>query len=480
MIENTHIIHRVNLEIDVPDMQTANRLKDDALRMLNNEILPQLEKYMDKLEIQDKYFQFDHLDINLENFTEEKFETEFAGMTIKTFQKEIENELNVPSSHSRNPDKENMAVNYSREQLTLKSFIFFLVTGRLPWWSAKSGELLNEQNLSVVLSNSVSEYRKQIENLVRTNKVAFSRLINQFTIPFIFKVVKIHNLFTENQLIHEILQTLYDIMDKEIVADSDLSNQILLNIKEIVLQIISEEKLPPINRLQDIVTELKSAKHLSYKFDWDEILYEFQITRENALAQQATEINETNNEQGNKLKEAQHESFEEIDEEGIFVNNAGLILLHPFLESFFNDFELLKNEQFRDMNSRAIAVHLLHYLATKEEFAAEYDLFLEKFLCQWDEDLPIARNVVLTREMKEECETLLQAAITHWNILKRTSPDGLREGFIQREGKLILNDSQNRLIIENKSLDVLLSYLPWGFSVVKLPWMKEALYVEWQ
>jgi hypothetical protein len=81
--------------------------------------------------------------------------------------------------------------------------------------------------------------------------------------------------------------------------------------------------------------------------------------------------------------------------------------------------------------------------------------------------------------MKDESETLLKAAIKHWSALKNTSPDGLREGFLQREGKLILNDFQDRLIVESKAQDVLLSYLPWGYSIFKLAWMKGALYIEW-
>jgi hypothetical protein len=178
------------------------------------------------------------------------------------------------------------------------------------------------------------------------------------------------------------------------------------------------------------------------------------------------------------IKKSQKETAEE--EDGIFLNNAGLVLLHPFFESFLNDFDLLSEGQFKDTESQTVAIHLLHYLATKEEFAAEYELGMEKFLCGWDLDLPISKDIEFSQAMKDECETLLRAAIKHWSALKSTSPDGLREGFLQREGKLILNDFQNRLILENKAQDVLLSYLPWGYSVIKLPWIEHALYVEWQ
>ena len=108
----------------------------------------------------------------------------------------------------------------------------------------------------------------------------------------------------------------------------------------------------------------------------------------------------------------------------------------------------------------------------------EYELTFEKHLCGMDPDEPVERSS-LTQAMKDESEKLLLAAVGHWKALKNTSPDGLREGFLQREGKLVLNGFQNRLIVENKAQDVLLSHLPWGYSIIKLPWMERPLFVDW-
>ena len=91
----------------------------------------------------------------------------------------------------------------------------------------------------------------------------------------------------------------------------------------------------------------------------------------------------------------------------------------------------------------------------------------------------INRHYKLPPELKEECEKLLRAAIGHWKALKTTSPAGLREGFLQREGKLILQGYQDRLLVEYKLHDVLLSWLPWGIGIIKLPWLPRELYVDW-
>jgi hypothetical protein len=121
----------------------------------------------------------------------------------------------------------------------------------------------------------------------------------------------------------------------------------------------------------------------------------------------------------------------------------------------------------------------LHYLANGQENPIEYELLFEKYLCGWDLDEPVPRRLKLSNAMKTESEKLLNAAIGHWKALKKTSPQGLREGFLQRAGKLVLNDFQHRLIVEGNTTDVLLSSLPWGYGLIKLPWLEQVLIVDW-
>ncbi|MBD1848312.1 hypothetical protein H6F89_34190 [Cyanobacteria bacterium FACHB-63] len=164
---------------------------------------------------------------------------------------------------------------------------------------------------------------------------------------------------------------------------------------------------------------------------------------------------------------------------GLFVNQSGLVILHPFLQMYFEDVGLVEEEAFRDEMAQQMAIYLLHYLATRQTDAPEYELVLPKLLCGWSLNEPVARGLVLPDTALAEGENLLQAVIHHWQVLKSTSPDGLREGFLQREGKLTCTDSGWKLQVEQQSIDVLLSRLPWGVSMVKLPWMDGLLTVEW-
>lgn len=171
---------------------------------------------------------------------------------------------------------------------------------------------------------------------------------------------------------------------------------------------------------------------------------------------------------------------QEAQADGIFVSQAGLVILHPFLEYFFKDFGLIQNDDFVDIHARQLGVHLLHYLATGQTNAFEYDLHFEKFFCCWPADTVIERVVDIPQLMRDEADNMLLAVIRHWRALKNTSPGGLRESFLSRNGKLIESENPVRLIIEKKDMDVLLATLPWGIGVVKRPWMREPFYVEWQ
>ena len=80
---------------------------------------------------------------------------------------------------------------------------------------------------------------------------------------------------------------------------------------------------------------------------------------------------------------------------------------------------------------------------------------------------------------KTEANALLAAAIEHWAKLGSTSPTGLRESFLSRDGKIARADSGYVLTVEQRAVDVLLDTLPWTLSIVRLPWMAGPLMVDW-
>lgn len=168
------------------------------------------------------------------------------------------------------------------------------------------------------------------------------------------------------------------------------------------------------------------------------------------------------------------------DERGVFIRNAGLVLLWPFFTQLFERTGLLKGISFVSEAAAYRAVHLLQYMVDGKEHTPEYNLVLNKILCNINKARPVEKEVTLTDEEKNMANQLLGAAIKHWGALGETSPAGLQETFLQRGGQLFFFDSKCELRVERKAFDKLLSRLPWGISPIKLPWMNKPLYVEWK
>jgi hypothetical protein len=162
-----------------------------------------------------------------------------------------------------------------------------------------------------------------------------------------------------------------------------------------------------------------------------------------------------------------------------YINNAGLILLHPYLCYCFDALELREGKQFRDKAARHKAVQLLGYMAYGDGDIPEYDLVLPKLLCGIAPAEPIKRFVALSDVEKDEANQLLAAVITHWNALGNTSPDGLRGNFLLREGKLEWKEEEWQLYVTQQPYDMLLNRLPWGISVVGLSWMPWLIKTVW-
>ncbi|WP_271769656.1 contractile injection system tape measure protein [Aquimarina algiphila] len=167
------------------------------------------------------------------------------------------------------------------------------------------------------------------------------------------------------------------------------------------------------------------------------------------------------------------------EEEGVYVHYAGIALLYPFLGSFFKNLSLLENNNWKTESSAQKAIRLLAFLSTGNTGYIEYECVLFKHLCGLPWDTVMDHRIELNSFELNEARSLLKSVIQHWDALKNTSVDGLREGFINRSGKLLKTETGWQLYVEQKAQDILLQHLPWGIGMVKFPWMKELLQINW-
>lgn len=170
----------------------------------------------------------------------------------------------------------------------------------------------------------------------------------------------------------------------------------------------------------------------------------------------------------------------EASGEVIYIANAGMVLAGAYLERLFGMLGMARSDAFVSPASAKRAVHLLQYLATGEVGAPEPQLVLNKVLCGLQPETPMRREFEITPQESQAIDGLLGAMISHWKIIGNTTVAGLRESFLQREGHLSRDDDGWQLTVEERSFDMLLDQLPWGFSLLKFHWMERPLHVDWR
>lgn len=167
------------------------------------------------------------------------------------------------------------------------------------------------------------------------------------------------------------------------------------------------------------------------------------------------------------------------DDVGALISDAGLVLVWPFLTTFFKQLDLVRGNDFVTDAARERSVLLLRHFATGDLAMPEHALVLEKILCGWPLDEPVDGSLEPSDRELVETEELFDSILTTWKPLAGTSLDGFRSTFLLREGVLARQELGWHLTVSRTAFDVLLDQLPWGIGFVMLPWMQEPLAVQW-
>jgi len=168
---------------------------------------------------------------------------------------------------------------------------------------------------------------------------------------------------------------------------------------------------------------------------------------------------------------------------GWIAHDAGLVLLHPYLGTLLGTLGCLDSEG-RCLRDAAIprAAIMLGWLATGSDEIYEFELTVAKLLLGLPPDAAVSlgHSTRVDKGMREQGEALLAAVIDHWGALGSTGADALRLSFLARNGLLSRAESGEwHLRVADEAYDVLLGRLPWGFGIVRLPWMPQPLHVHW-
>ena len=165
--------------------------------------------------------------------------------------------------------------------------------------------------------------------------------------------------------------------------------------------------------------------------------------------------------------------------EQLYIYNAGLALIWPFVGTLFTKLGYIKDKQFIDKSNQFRAVHLLQYIIDGGDTSPEFVLVFNKLICGMPLSDPLDMFVTLTEEEKKEADQFLESIKNKWKEMKNTSLATFRDSFLKREGTLTFDEKNWKLKVESKPIDVLLRKLPWGFSLIKFHWIDYIIFVEW-
>ncbi|SDX51167.1 hypothetical protein SAMN05444410_11840 [Hydrobacter penzbergensis] len=488
-----HIIGKQFLDITYNGNTDGIALQRTTENMLRKELLPQLEALFDRYSPDDEIISIDRLALEF-TLDANDMENNLAQRIIEGLNEALARKIKNKSARPTPASK------------FVQLLIFYLRNGYLPWWSHFTGTGNWHSFVLENLSASLPAYEKAQLQAVIQETQARQRVAVQFHETYFWEFI---NILSGSQTI---FNAWYNDLQHitEWIARTDQQQSFRVNIRLSILQFLStpsggssqspnamseqlakivkaqlEEVLPKgtlhkeTGTLKLLIDELNNK---DFKALMTQELRREKTTSSGSTSQQATNADKTETDTQQKEQppaavNATQDNQPVLSEaDTIYINNAGLVIVAPYLGRFFDKLGLLNDNQ---INNVSRAITLLQHIVTGENEFEEFEVVLPKLLCGLKPQDPIPQKYQLTTADKEAAAELLQAVITNWQVLKNTSVAGLRESFLQREGKLQMAGDQWRLKVQTSSYDMLLDYLPWNIKMIKLAWMQSLLVVEW-
>lgn len=479
---NDHLINRQVLDVKIGRSLDAFDIQHRLSNYYYQCIMPALEKIFTELSDEDTTLQADKLEIDLGILEATAIEKMvFTEKFYQLLKEQVRKQLASQSSEKK-------IKHISNKENAASQWLFYMRRGFLGWNILHPGDAWYRS----VLESLASDFRvtEELKKLILSSSHALRRIVSDHPVNFLVNLVKIltaKSISNIEIIVRELAQMMVWAYKHSFDQDKR-SEELVLLIWEAIIRLsakdaarnLTEEKfsreilrenlrsfeLPMIS--EDILNRTPFIKPML-----------MDLMKDSSLTDSYAREKAKEKEKKVPAKSDDKSDKEIIDEEGIFVQFAGLILLHPFLATFFKILPLTNENRFSDLFAHQKAVQLLYYLATANAEPKDFELVVPKLLCAYPLEKPIMVRFI-TDEERDEAEHLLETVIEKWDKLKNSSPNALRESFLQRNGKLSRKNDQLQLQVETNSLDILLDFLPWNRSIVKLPWMKEMIKVEWR
>jgi len=460
------LINKLQFELHCPDEALALDLRHNFALTFQEQIVEAVERVCAQYAGEDTWLRINKLEIDLGRFSPHSFSTQFSAVFLQKFEQAFREQLAGITPAQR----------HQQQQLSAMEMLqHFLLKGTLPWWAEQSST-----PPATVCAGLLQEQPQALRHFLDAHRF-------------------------HPQLWRRIALQLDITLKAQVLALFPALEKASAQWREWQALLAAQMPLPPAGALPgQVITQVLAQAPALLKSGagkaetWQAFIHSLpeiytippeQVAHMQALLPQlAVGQGIAAAPAGNKTAQKppalpvellQTAYSEETAAEKHAVRQAGLVLLAAFFRPFFMKLELWDGVQWTSPAARHKAVHLLHYLCTGQQLVPEYSLVLEKILCGLPPEEAIPLEMPLTGTETAEAQELLLSVIAHWKMLKNTSVNGLRDTFLRRDGLLTRQQDGWRLQVEQKTLDVLLDSIPWGYSTISLPWNSYLVFVEW-
>ncbi len=474
-----HLVHQNIFEFDCASKETGKEVQKNLSAILEKGFYPKLEILLDEYDIEDHLWEIEKLTLELPKIKAKNWQQDLCKNALEEMEKYLKSHHQKLTKHENSPETSFDSTSKIGEKL----FFQFLKTGNIP-------ENTLSKNLTEIFSivevtphfleNLILIFEDDLETVIRyyfntSNhfKIKVKDNIFQNAIPKKWK-----NFLTGKNIFQHIsdLETWIFDLEHEYLPQS-------IKDQEKLIEKLLENRNKDINKKVALIKDLNTnfTEDISPNFKQEKGKKETVVFKSDRVKDKEIDKKSHNKRESLEITEAENKFIRTFFfESNNFVENAGLVILHPFLKTLFEQTTLLENENWISEESQHKAILLTQFLVNGKTEIFENELVLNKLLCGLPIETVVNTRLLLSDFEMEKCKDLLEAVLEHWKPLQGSSVETLQETFLQRNGKLSLQNNNQELWVEEKGVDILLEQLPWGIGTIKTPWMTEFLICNWR
>ncbi len=491
---NRHRIQRQIVDLAIGDSAASPMVHRELARPFWDRAVPELERVFDSVAGPHELLRLDRLEIDLGRFDGARWPIEFRTKLVAELARSLAQftpVADVQNGNARDPQRGE----------PWREFLFFLSHGYLPWWSAKPGDGWTETLLNRLDAVGWSALRDAVAGDLRARVRFVQSVSDEFMDSAIGKWADVrhaarvlkHGAPTSSRVdAHQQWRRAFwmTVLDWVFTGGPRSARgglQLVRDLLTLHRTYVSDQRRGRLQSSSNDAGDGDEPIWLAHDGalpspwrEWSSQVSAVPFERSEPETHPDARTPSGDVRAASVARRAAPDMMHgPAEDETIYLDGAGAVLLHPFLEQLFRDRGVLAERRFHDAVARNRAVHLLGLLMFGSEGLREYDLVLAKVLCGLALEEPL-EPVQLDNDDVAACDAVVRAVLEHWTALRSSSPEWLRQQFLLRNGKLESVDAGYLLTIERRAQDVLLARLPWGLGVVGLPWLADRIFVRWR